>query len=136
MERRALSVRHLSLKKHVYQAIREGIVRCRYKPGDPLLEEQLSRELGVSRTPVREALRELQRNGLVRYVRGKGAFVAELSVQDVHEAFFLTRVLEVVALRVTLQRYRDEDLEPLTELFSRLDESVESLGLRRALRGR
>ncbi len=120
------SVRQPSLKDQAYQAIRTGIVQCKYKPGDPLLEEQVSRELAVSRTPLREALRELQRDGLVRYIPGKGAFVADVSVQDVHEIFFLRRVLEAAALRVTIERYRTEDLEPLRALFSGLDVYVET----------
>ncbi len=126
MSEDVLPVRQPSLKDQAYQAIRAGIVQCKYKPGDPLLEEQVSRELAVSRTPVREALRELQRDGLVRYIPGKGAFVADVSVQDVHEVFFLRRVLEAAALRVTIERYRSADLEPLTALFSGLDVHVES----------
>lgn len=127
MSEQTTAVKYASLRDRAYWAIKDAIIHCRYKPGEPLLEERVSRELGVSRTPVREALRELQRDGLVRYIQGKGAFVADISIQDVHEVFFLRRVLEAAALRVTIQRYRKEDLEPLIELFSGLDRKVESL---------
>ncbi len=120
-------LRPISRKDKAYRAIREGIIRCRYRPGEPLFEEPVSRELGVSRTPVREALRELQRDGLVRYIPGKGAFVADISMRDVHEVFFLRRVLEVAALRLTVPNYRDEELKPLLELFAGLDEKLEKL---------
>lgn len=119
--------RRASLKDKAYTAIRDGIIQCRYRPGEPLLEEHVSRELGVSRTPIREALRELQRDGLVRYIPGKGVFVAEISMRDVREVFFLRRVLEVAALRVTVPSYRDEDLRPLLELFAGLDQKLETL---------
>ena len=107
-----------SLRDKAYYSIKNGIITFQYKPGATLPEEQLCKELGISRTPIREALKELQYKGLVRTIPGKGAFVAELSVQDIHEAFFLRQVLEVAALRVTIQNYREDDLKPLKELFS------------------
>lgn len=107
-----------SLRDKAYQSIKNGIITFQYQPGAALLEEQLSKELGISRTPIREALKELQYNGLVRIIPSKGAFVADLSVQDVHEVFFLRQVLEVAALRVTIQNYREEDIKPLKDLFS------------------
>jgi DNA-binding GntR family transcriptional regulator len=110
--------KYKSLRDKAYYSIKDGIINFHYKPGEALLEEQLSKELGLSRTPIREALKELQYNGLVRIIPGKGAFVTDFSVQDVHEAFFLRQVLEVAALRITIQIYREEDLRPLKELFS------------------
>lgn len=107
-----------SLRDKAYYSIKNGIITFQYQPGAALPEEQLSKELGISRTPIREALKELQYNGLVRAIPSKGAFVADLSVQDVHEAFFLRQVLEVAALRVTIQNYREEDIKPLKDLFS------------------
>ncbi|NLY75168.1 MAG: GntR family transcriptional regulator [Firmicutes bacterium] len=107
-----------SLKDKAYYSIKKDIITFRYKPGEALPEEQLSKELGISRTPIREALKELQYNGLVRTIPGKGAFVAELTVQDIHEVFFLRQVLEVAALRVTIQNCRKEDLLPLKRVFS------------------
>jgi DNA-binding GntR family transcriptional regulator len=115
----------VSLRKSAYDSIKQGIVHHKYKPGDPLLEEHLSKELGVSRTPIREALRALQKDGLVRYIPKKGAFVAEISVRDVREVFFLRRVLETAALHVTIREYHPEDLEPLIRSFSKLDGAVE-----------
>lgn len=115
----------MSLRKFAYDSIKQGIVHHKYKPGDPLLEEHLSKELGVSRTPIREALRALQRDGLVRYIPKKGAFVAEISVRDVREVFFLRRVLETAALHVTIREHHPEDLEPLIRSFSKLDGAVE-----------
>ncbi len=121
-------ISHNSLRDKAYRNIKEGIITFKYQPGAAMPEEQLSQELGISRTPIREALKELQYNGLVRYFPGKGAFVAELSVKDIHEVFFLRQVLEIAALRVTIPNYRESDLKPLQELFSvTLDQSLDEL---------
>lgn len=107
-----------SLRDKAYYSIKNGIITYKYQPGVPLPEEQLSQELGISRTPIREALKELQYNGLVRYIPGKGVLVSELSIKDIHEVFFLRQVLEVAALHITIQNYQESDLKPLKDLFS------------------
>ncbi|MGE5605809.1 MAG: GntR family transcriptional regulator [Bacteroidota bacterium] len=109
-----------SLRDKAYYCIKEGIITYKYQPGSPLPEEQLSLELGISRTPIREALKELQYNGLVRYIPSKGVFVSELSIKDIHEVFFLRQVLEVAALHITIQNYKESDLKPLKALFTSL----------------
>lgn len=82
----------------VYQRIRDGIVDGRFEPGRKLVQEQLAGELGVSRTPIREALTALNREGLVRAVHGSGYVVSDLSDQDIAEVSQVRERLETMAL--------------------------------------
>lgn len=115
---------YVSLKEKAYQAIKDGIVFYRYRPGEPLVEEQLARELAISRTPVREALKDLQRDGLVKHIPLKGVFVAEVSTKDVEEVFFLREALEVAAVNLAVKRYSDEEIAEIARVFDSLDESL------------
>ena len=97
----------------VILAIRTGIVRGSLPPGRRLSEPELARQLGVSRTPVREAIRVLEREGLLRRVPGRGVSVVEISLDDVEEIYTIKSVLEGVAVRLACQRATDRDLERL-----------------------
>lgn len=106
-----------------YEAIHDAIVNADYPPGHHLKEEVLSQEIGVSRTPVREALRRLANEGLVVFARNHGTFVETFTAADVDEIFQLRAMLEAhgaarAAARIdaaTLAR-----LEQLTEEMERL----------------
>ena len=98
----------------VYEHIRDAVVDGGLLPGDKLVQEQLAAELGVSRTPVREALTALSREGLVRAVHGSGYVVSELSDEDITEVSQVRERLETMALELAcgrltgLQRVRVE----------------------------
>ncbi len=81
-----------------------------YPPGSPLIERSVAEDFGSSRTPVREALRDLEYQGLVVRFPGKGTFVAPLSSQDVEEVFFLREVLETTAARLAVPRIPEESV--------------------------
>src|SRR5215510_2814010 len=83
----------------VAAALRTALHQGRWSPGTALRQEELAAEFGVSRIPVREALNKLQAEGLVVVEPNRGAFVASLSVADVHEVFDLRVLLECDALR-------------------------------------
>lgn len=83
----------------VYEFIRDAVVDGRLAPGEKLVQEQLAGELGVSRTPVREALTVLTREGLVRAVHGSGYVVSDLSDQDIAEVSEVRERLETMALQ-------------------------------------
>jgi DNA-binding GntR family transcriptional regulator len=91
--------RRRGLSNEVADAIRAAIFDGRYPPGSPLREVELAEALEVSRGPVREALQQLEREGLVRTGWHRGATVAELSTQDVAELDSLRGALEVLAVR-------------------------------------
>lgn len=108
-----------SLVDLAVQALRTMIVGGRLLPGDRVVENQLTRDLGISRPPLREALRLLEREGLVTQVPRRGAIVTPVTLHDVYEIFTLRRECEVMAVRLgipvrdpsRLQRVRHELVE-------------------------
>jgi DNA-binding GntR family transcriptional regulator len=99
--------------RRVQESIAGAIGDGEFMPGTPLVEATLAARFGVSRVPVREALRALEQDGLVVHVPRKGRFVAPLSTQDVEEVFFLREVLEIAAARLSYQRITEEELDAL-----------------------
>jgi DNA-binding GntR family transcriptional regulator len=93
-----------NLRQQAHAAIRQGILDLRYPPGSLLSENQLAEELRISRTPIREALRELAGSGLVRILPQRGIAVSEPSVQDIVEVYQLREQLECFATRLAAER--------------------------------
>lgn len=120
--------RPADLTAYVYDAIRVGILSLRYQPGQALSESALARELGVSRTPAREALRRLQGEGLVAS-SGSGLIVASLSVADVENAYLLIECLEGLACRLAAERLTDEGALRLRAALDQLTAAGETADL-------
>lgn len=99
-----------------YARIRDGVLDGRYPPGSALREEQLAADLGVSRTPVREALRRLNAEALVEFVANHGARVARWSPADIRETFDLRAMLEGHACSLAAHRRSDAQLAELQRL--------------------
>ena len=110
----APSIRHAQAYSHIRNRIMEG----KLLPDEPLSEYQLAEQLKLSRTPVREALKRLEHEGLVRFIFNRGAFVAGLSVHDIVEIYQVREQLEGFAARVAATEM------PLTE-SSALDDELE-----------
>ena len=104
-----------------YDAIRRAILDGQYSPGSALREEQLAGEVGVSRTPVREALRRLHSDGLVESVRNSGTFVSDLSDADLLEIFELRAVLEAYVARKAARVIADDALAELERLAATME---------------
>jgi DNA-binding GntR family transcriptional regulator len=83
----------------VYDHLKRRIITNALKPGDPLNEGNISKELKISKTPVREALQQLEKKGLVENIPGKGAFVSRFSFQDIRELFEIREILECEVTR-------------------------------------
>lgn len=112
-----------TLRAAVVDAIRDAILRGKILPGKALRELDLSDQLDVSRGTVREALRELQDDGLVQVIPHRGAFVRELRPRTARELYMLRALLEPYAVRLALEHsaYSQEDLEALENLARRVD---------------
>jgi DNA-binding GntR family transcriptional regulator len=95
---------HPSLRLVVAGEIRKAILSGRLRPGDKLTEEQLAQELGVSRSPVREALRLLESDGFVELQPRRGAFVARLTAQEAAELFEVREAIEVLIAKLAARR--------------------------------
>ena len=110
-----------TLKSHIFNGLRDGIVSGRYRPGDRLNESKLAREFGVSRIPVREALMQLQEHGLVMNHERRGMFVTRLSEEDVQRINSLRVVLEAEALKLCRLRINKKDAAQLTSIMARME---------------
>ncbi|KJS15719.1 MAG: GntR family transcriptional regulator [Peptococcaceae bacterium BRH_c4b] len=101
------------LREMVFESMREAIIQGRLKPGERLMEIQLADEMGVSRTPIREAIRKLELEGFVVMVPRKGAFVAGISVKDIVDVFEVRAALEALAAGLAAERITPDELEEL-----------------------
>lgn len=101
------------LREIVFETLRDAIINQTLEPGERLMEIQMAEEMGVSRTPVREAIRKLELEGLVIMVPRKGAYVAGISVRDIHEVFEVRTSLEGLAASLAAQRITPEELDEM-----------------------
>ncbi len=101
------------LRELVLDAIREAIINGNLKPRERLMEIQLAEELGVSRTPIREALRKLELEGFIVMIPRKGAYVADISFKDIADVYEIRAALEGLAAALAAERITDEELEEM-----------------------
>lgn len=105
----------------VFERLRRMIIEGEYAPDERLIEEQLAERLGVSRTPIRQALTMLEAEGLVEIAPNKGAMVCSFSVEDVGDIYDLRAVLEGYAARRAALRIAGEELGRLSELAEEME---------------
>ncbi|MBR5371650.1 MAG: GntR family transcriptional regulator [Oscillospiraceae bacterium] len=105
-----------SLRIRVFNAIENAILDGEYKDGDSLNELRLSKELGVSRTPVREALMQLELEGLVKNVPNKGAVVIGVTEQDIHDIYEIRIRIEGLAARLCAENITEDELHALEQI--------------------
>lgn len=119
-----------SLRGKIYSLLKENILTGQYKEGDSLVELKLAQELGVSRTPIREALRQLELEGLVISIPNKGVIVQGLSAQDFEDIYTIRTMLESLAARRAVEKISGAELKEmehildLTELYT-IKEDIE-----------
>lgn len=107
--------RALPLRDQIYQKIRNLIVTGQLKPGDPINEVAIAEALGVSRTPVREAVKRISDEGLIRVLAQTGTYVAPISRTSLEEAYVIRRALEMESARLAAQRFTDAAMEALED---------------------
>lgn len=115
----------LNLDQQVYNQLRDMIFRYEIFPGQKLQYQDLADKLGVSRTPVKNALNFLEKDGLVRLAPNKGFYVNELSVEEAQELFDLRVVLEVEAVRLAIQKFSDDGYGELEKIENQFETMVE-----------
>jgi DNA-binding GntR family transcriptional regulator len=113
------------LREIVFEGLREAIISGRLAPGERLMETQLAEEMGVSRTPVREAIRKLELEGFVVMMPRKGAYVAGLSLKEISDVFEIRGALEELAAELAAERITDEELEELEALLLEIGRRME-----------
>jgi DNA-binding GntR family transcriptional regulator len=114
------------LRELVFESLREAIITGKLSPGERLMEIQMAEEMGVSRTPVREAIRKLELEGLVVMLPRKGAYVAGLSLKDIADVFEIRGALEGLAAELAAERITVEELEDLERYLVKISEETET----------
>lgn len=105
------------LSESLLAKLQRDILTGHFKQGQKLTEQELCKRYEVSRTPVREALRQLEIDGLVENILNRGAFVIGMSDQDYEDMFELRKIYEIQAVKWAIERATDEDMEKLEETF-------------------
>lgn len=105
------------LRELVFDSLRKAIIHGKLRPGERLMEIQLAEEMGVSRTPVREAIRKLELDGFVVMVSRRGAYVAGVSVKDIADVFEVRSALEGLAAGLAAERITEEEMEELEKVI-------------------
>ena len=115
---------YLPLRDVVFNTLRQAILRGELKPGERLMEVRLAKKLGVSRTPIREAIRKLELEGLVLMIPRRGAEVAEITEKSMRDVLEVRRALEVLAVSLSCDRISGEQIEALKEAAEEFDRSL------------
>lgn len=110
------------LRDIVFETLRTAILDGNLKPGERVMEVQLAEKLGVSRTPVREAIRKLELEGLLEMIPRKGAYVADVSIKDVLNVLEVRASLEGLAASLAAERITEEEIEHLKQSAKEFEE--------------
>jgi DNA-binding GntR family transcriptional regulator len=127
---RKLSLRTTSSKKEMpvreraYEYLKSAILSDRIHPGERLAEEHLAKEMGVSRTPVREALHKLESEGLIKALETRGFIVSKDSREEVEELFDMRAILEGYGLRVISEKVSENLLEQLNGFIGKAEDAL------------
>ena len=105
----------LPLRDLVFNTLRQAILTGELKPGERLMEIHLADKLGVSRTPVREAFRQLELEGLIQIVPNRGAYVTGITAKDVKDIYMIRSLLEGLCARLATEKITKEQLEEMEE---------------------
>ncbi len=109
-----------TLRERVAEEIRNKILKQELTPGMRIIEQNLSEEFGISRGPIREALRQLEQEGLVEYVRNVGCSVREISIKDEYETYLLRSAYEVAAVQSYHGSFEEEELQRMKKILDKM----------------
>ena len=116
---------YLPLRDVVFNTLRQAILRGELKPGERLMEIQLANKLGVSRTPIREALRKLELEGLVNMVPRKGAEVADITEKSLRDVLEVRKALEELSVQLACEKITEEEIEELKRVAERFKDTLD-----------
>lgn len=109
----------------IFNTLKEAIIVGELKPGERLMEVHLSEKMGVSRTPIREAIRKLELEGLVKTFPRKGVYVAELSPKDIADVLEVRAALDGLAAFLAAERITAEEIKEMKSVFEQFKQNVE-----------
>ena len=117
---------YLPLRDVVFNTLRQAILRGELKPGERLMEIQLANKLGVSRAPIREAIRKLELEGLVLMIPRKGAEVAEITEKSLRDVLEVRRALEELSVQLACEKITKEEIRELERVAKEFQQVVKS----------
>lgn len=123
-----------TLRESIAEAIRTSILRGQFKPGLKISEPSLATQFGISRTPVREALRQLDSEGFLQVTPRRGARVAPLSEKDIHEFYEIKAILEGYAARLAVQKITDKEINKMEHLNQEMERADQAQDYKRVFR--
>ena len=109
-----------TLRESIVDIIRKRIINRELQPGQKIVEQELAKEFKTSRAPIREALRELENEGLVEYVRNAGCSVKEITFEESFEIYLMRANYEIMAVRLMGGKIPEETLQELEEILEGL----------------
>ena len=121
---------YLPLRDVVYNTLREAILKGELKPGERLMELQLASKLGVSRTPIREAIRMLELEGLAVTIPRKCAEVAKMTVKDMEDVLEVREALDELAAKIACNKITEEQLQTLSKVKDAFEESTKTTDIK------
>jgi len=113
----------VSVREKTYEYLKEKVLSGSFTPGERLTEEHLAEELGVSRTPIREALHKLELEGLVKPLETRGFCVPQHSIEEMEEIFDIRAIMEGYALRVLSETITEKELKKLENFIAKAEEA-------------
>lgn len=108
-------------REEIGNAIRDAIASGDLKPGDRIVETQWAKDLGVSQSPVREAIRELEMMGLIENIPYQGSFVRKITVQDMKDAYRVRMYLEMLGIQDAIEGATDAQLKEISKVYSEME---------------
>lgn len=109
-----------TLRESIVDIIRKRIINRELQPGQKIVEQELAKEFKTSRAPIREALRELENEGLVEYVRNAGCSVKEITFEESFEIYLMRANYEIMAVRLLGGKIPEETLQEMEEILERM----------------
>lgn len=122
----SLNVSNLKpIRDMIYESIRQAIFEGELKSGDRLVEKDLAEKMKVSRTPIREALRKLEAEGLIKHVPRKGVVVKGFTTEEIVEIYSIRKALEALAITYTVKNITQVEIKKLQEILEEMTELTE-----------
>jgi DNA-binding GntR family transcriptional regulator len=117
--------KHKTLREQIVSSLRDSIIRGELRAGQKLTEPELADKLGISRTPIREAFRQLESEGFLTVIPRRGAVVSTLTRQEIEEFYEIKSLLEGYAARVAASRITKKDIDKLRKINKQLEDLAE-----------
>ena len=117
--------RHLTLRERIVEFVKDAIIKGRLKPGERVPESELAEMFGISRTPIREAFRQLESEGFITFTPRKGAIVSPITDKDVIEFYAIKGLLEGYAAKMACCKISDKEIRRMEDLNSQMTKCAE-----------